>query len=164
MEVLKGVFGMGAKFLLPKNVKTFSCVGRRFNIPKKKNHPKILPSPPMGIQHSYRKRIFTIIKRLKYPYHPLKPPAADHCPPLLPPSAATSIKDIFGNLSIIPGNSIYTSNTPKISYLRKLFPEIKIYFIYQTPPKCDVIFLCGTVNKWHGLLLDLLELSQFKKP
>ena len=87
MEVLKGVFGMGAKFLLPKNVKTFSCVGRRFNIPKKKNHPKTLPSPPMEIQHSYRKRIFTIIKRLKYPYHPLKPPAADHCPPLLPPSA-----------------------------------------------------------------------------
>ena len=58
--------------------------------------------------------------------------------------ATTSLKGIFGNLSTIPRNSICIPNTPKISYPRKLFPEIvfleilfpriKIHSVYQTPP------------------------------
>ena len=133
--------------------------------------PKYYHLPP----HFHGKGMFAIVKRPKYPYHHPKPPTIDHRrppPPSLaalrcrrwppstaaaggrrPPSVATgrsptttSLKGIFENLSTIPRNLICIPNTPKISYPRKLFPEIaflrilflgmKIYSIYQTPPRC----------------------------
>ena len=131
---------------------TFLAIFPRMNFTS-----KTLLSPLIRIQHSYGKRMFAIVKRPKYLYHHQKPPATDHSSPSataathhhpLSPSqlvATTSIKDIFENLSNILGNLIYILNTPKISYLKKLFlkiafrrilfPIIKIYFIYQIPPK-----------------------------
>ena len=66
---------------------------------------------------------------------PLSPPKATHLWPL---SVATSIKGIFGNLPNIFGNLICTPNTPKISYLIKLFlkivfPRMKVHSVHQMP-------------------------------
>ena len=127
--------------------------------------PQNITTSLHGIQHSHGKGIFVIVKRSKYSYHHPKPPATDHrlspatvtvrCRQTPPPATVRHschyrpasyhplIKGIFENLLNILGNSICIPNTPKISYLRKLFPEIafleilfstiKIHFVYQTP-------------------------------
>ena len=95
----------------------------------------------MGIQYFYRKEIFVIIKKSKYLCHHPKPPTIDYCPPPVDhqlPSATASIKSIFENIKNILENLIFTSNTPKILYLKKLFskfPGMRIHSVYQTLPK-----------------------------
>ena len=130
----KAGFGMREYFWECENIPMFNR-GFEAILSRRTIIPKTFSSPPMGIQHSHRKGIFAIIKRLNYPYHLPKPLAADHHPPLVGqlllsstadhrPPTATSIKGIFGNLWNILVNSTCTLNILKISYPEKLFPEI----------------------------------------
>ena len=84
----------------------------------------------------------------------------------LSPLVATSIKGIFENLLNIPENSICTLNMPKISCPRKLFPEIKIYSIYQTPPLSFHVYfpLQNYGSKIYLFLLFVKQLSICQDP
>ena len=178
LVILGGLFF----FFFSGNVKIFSYLveglkqhSREYYIPKNEFHPLNIITSLMGIQHSHGKRMFTIVKRPKYPLLP--PKAARHRSPSTAchhhhccqtPSAAVvtvgqlvataSIKGIFGNLSNIPRNSICIPNTYKISYPEKLlpkiaflgilFPAIKIHSVYQALPRvsCACRWQCDNLS------------------
>ena len=124
------MFSRGFKVIFSENIE----------FPRRKITQKTFP-PFVKMLNSHGQGIFTIIKKPKYLCRHLKSPAINHYR-RRPPSTATSIKGIFRYLSNIPGNSIYTLHTPKISCSIKLFPEIaflkipfqrmKIHSVYQT--------------------------------
>ena len=152
------MFGTREFFHIPENVKIFSYLVRGLQqhfrvyciLRKKKKCLKNIPTSHENLTFMWEGNI-SHNEKIKIPLLSPKatrrwslsatigrhPQSATRLPP-----TATSIKDIFENLSNIFGNLIYTPNTPKISYLRKLLSKIeflkilllkiKIYSVYQT--------------------------------